>query len=118
MLKAKHKDTEFGVGDQIRVIQKIDEGGKTRTQTFEGMVIGIKGRGAGKTFTVRRIGTAQIGIEKIYPLSSPTLEKIEVLRRGLPGVRRAKLYYTRGKSRKEIEKIFTRATKRIKTKTS
>ena len=64
-LKAKHKETEFGVGDVIRVTQKIKEDGKSRTQAFEGICIGIKGRGNGKSFMVRREGAQKIGIEKI-----------------------------------------------------
>lgn len=123
-LQTKHKETIFGVGDQVRVIQKVfeereskkGEGKKARTQVFEGIVIGIKGRGVGKTFTVRRIGAQQVGIEKIFPLESPLVEKVEVVKKGLRGARRAKLYYIRGKSRKEIEKIYSRAAKREETK--
>ncbi len=110
-LKAKHNNIEFGVGDTIRVIQSLKEGGKTRSKAFEGMVIGIKGREENKTFTDRRIGVAKIGIERIFPLFSPSIEKIEVVRTGVRGVRRAKLYYTRDKPRREIEKIYSRATK-------
>jgi large subunit ribosomal protein L19 len=115
-IKAVHKGTKFGVGDRVRVIQKVVEQDKERKQAFEGMVIGIKGRGEGKTFTVRRIGVQQIGIEKIFPLNTPTIEKIEVLRRGVRGVRRAKLFYTRDQSKKEIEKIYSRAARRIQAK--
>lgn len=118
-LKVKHNDDiEFGVGDTIRVVTKIKEGDKARQQAFEGLVIGIKGRGNSKTFTVRRIGVQQIGIERIFPLASPSIEKIEIVRKGLRGVRRAKLYYTRFKSKREIEQIYTRASKREKTKAS
>ena len=115
-LTAIHGDTTFGVGDRVKVVQKIKESGKTRSQTFEGQVLGIKGREQNKSFTVRRIGVGQIGIERIYPLSSPTIEKVEVVKRGGRGVRRAKLYYTREKSRKEIEKIYSRASSREETK--
>lgn len=115
-LFASHKETQFGVGDRIRVIQKIKEGERTRSYSFEGMVLGIKGRDVNRSFTVRRIGAGQIGIERIYPLASPTIEKIEVLRRGKEGVRHAKLYYSRDKSKKEIEKIFSRAARKIKAK--
>lgn len=115
-LTAKHKDTEFGVGDQVRVVQIIKEGDKTRKHAFEGMVIKIKGREENKSFTVRRIGVAQIGIEKIYPLESPTIEEIEVVRQGTRGVKRAKLYYIRDKPRREIEKIYSRAKKRKERK--
>lgn len=111
-LIATHNDTSFGVGDRVKVIQKIKEGEKTRLQSFEGMVIAIRGRQENKTFTVRRIGEAQIGIEKIFPVSTPTIERVEVVKKGLPGVRRAKLYYTRDKSRKEVEKIYSRANRK------
>jgi len=108
----KHKDTEFGVGDTVKVYQHIYEGGKKRTKIFEGIVIKIKGREINKSFTVRRIGIQRIGIEKIYPLSSPTLEKIEVVRKGKKGVRRAKLYYIREQSKKEVESIYSRAKRK------
>ena len=117
-LKAKHKEIEFGVGDRIKVISKIKEGEKTRQQAFEGLVIGIKGRGENRSFTVRRIGVQQIGIERIFPLSSPSIENIEVVKKGLRGVRRAKLYYTREKARKEIEEIYSRAAKKEEDKAS
>lgn len=117
-LKISHNETEFGIGDIVRITQKIKEGGKERTQAFEGMVIRIKGRGDGKSFTVRRIGTQQIGIERIFPIKAPIIEKIEVIKKGTRGVRRAKLYYTRDKSRKEIERIYSRAKKREEAKVS
>lgn len=111
-LSAVHNETSFGIGDRVRVVQRIKEGDKTRLQSFEGMVIAMRGRQENKTFTVRRIGEAQVGIERIFPLLTPTIEKIEVVKKGLPGVRRAKLYYTRDKSRKEVEKIYSRANRR------
>ncbi len=117
-LRAKHHDVEFGVGDTIQVTQNLKEGDKTRSQVFEGMVISIKGRGENKTFTVRRIGVGKIGIERIFPLSTPSIEKIKVIRSGSRGVRRAKLYYTRTKSSREIEKIYSRAARLEKKKTS
>jgi large subunit ribosomal protein L19 len=115
-IKTKHQDTEFGVGDRIKVIQKIKEGSKEHSQTFEGMVVGIKGRGPNQSFTVRRIGVQQIGIERIFPLALPNIEVVEVVRKGTRGVRRAKLYYTRGKSKKEIDRIYSRAAKKEKAK--
>jgi len=115
-IQQKLGETEFGIGDVVRVHQKIIEGvdKKTRTQVFEGTVIAFKNRDAGKTFTVRRIGAQKIGIEQIFPLNSPLIEKIEVSREGKKGSRRAKLYYIRDKSKKEIESIYTRATRRDK----
>lgn len=115
-LNAIHKEVEFGVGDTIRVFQKIKEGEKFRLQTFEGMVIGIKGHGEGKSFTLRRIGSQGIGIERIFPLIATVIEKVEIVRKGTRGVRRAKLYYIRNKSKKEIEKIYSRAHKRTLAK--
>lgn len=114
-LKTLHNETEFGVGDRIRVHQKIKEGEKERSQIFEGMVIALKNRKEGKTITLRRIGVGNIGIERIFPLTSPLLEKIEVVKRGTPGVRHAKLYFTREKSPKEIAEIYARAQFREET---
>jgi len=118
-IKIKHNNTEFGVGDQIRVIQTIKEGDKSRLQAFEGIVIKIKGREEMKTFTVRRIGAQQIGIERIFPINSPIIKEVEIVKKGGKGVRRAKLYYIREKSRKEIDTIYSRTskktTKKVKT---
>jgi len=120
-LTAKHKEVGFGIGDKIRLTQKITEGEKTRSSIFEGVVIALKGIGLDKMITLRKTGVQNIGIERIYPLSSPTIEKIEVIKKGTAGVRHAKLYYIRGKSPKEIEKIYSRALRKNqlpKTKTS
>jgi len=96
---------EIRPGDTVRVSQKIREGEKEKIQTFEGIVIARKhGKEAGATITVRR-EIAGIGVERIFPLHSPTIEKIEILKRG--EVRRAKLYYLRkakGKRAKLKEK--------------
>jgi large subunit ribosomal protein L19 len=113
-LKVTHKEVEFGVGDKVRVIQKIkDADGKFRESFFEGMVLGIKGRAPGKTFTVRKIAEGNIGVERIYPLELPSLERIVVVKRGIEGVRRAKLYFTREKSPTEIEMIYKKAAKNV-----
>lgn len=111
-LRIKHNEVEFGVGDRIKVFQRIKEGEKTRVAFFEGMVLGIKGELDRKTFTVRRVGEAGIGIERIFPISLPTIEKIEVIKKGTRGVKQAKLYYTREKSTKEIDKIYSRSNRR------
>ena len=76
----------------MRVYQKIKEGAKTRIQMFEGVVISRQGTGVRETFTVRRISYG-IGVERMFPVHSPRIEKIDVLRKGI--VRRAKLYYLR-----------------------
>lgn len=89
-------------GDVVKVHQKIQEKGKTRIQIFEGTVLARKhGTEAGATITVRRVANGY-GVEKIYPLYSPLIDKIEVTRRAK--VRRAKLYYVREKAQKELSK--------------
>lgn len=88
---------EFRAGDTVAVHYKIKEGDRERIQIFEGVVIAKKGGGVRATFTVRKISYG-IGVERIFPLHSPLIEKIEVKRLGK--VRRAKLYYLRGLSRK------------------
>jgi large subunit ribosomal protein L19 len=114
-LKITLKDVEFGVGDRVRVVQKIKEEDKSREAIFEGMVIGIRGRDPGKTFVVRRVGEGGIGIERIFPVNLPSIDKIIVVKRGIEGVKRAKLYYTRNKAPTEVEMIFKRAAIRIKS---
>ncbi len=114
-LKIKIKETEFGVGDRIRVIQKIKEADKSRESIFEGMVISIKGRNPGKTFLVRRVGEANVGIERIFPVNLPSIDKITVIKKGTEGIKRSKLYFTRKKSPTEIEMIFKKAGSRIKS---
>ncbi|MBP5651448.1 MAG: 50S ribosomal protein L19 [Clostridia bacterium] len=96
---------EFAVGDTVKVYAKIVEGTRERIQVFEGVVIARKNSSVRETFTVRRISFG-VGVEKTFPVHSPRIEKIEVVRRGK--VRRAKLYYLRklsGKSAKIQEKI-------------
>jgi len=89
-------------GDTVRVFQKIQEKGKTRLQAFEGLVLARKhGKEAGATFTVRRIASG-VGVEKIFPLYSPMIDKIEVVKRSK--VRQAKLYHIREKAAKEIRR--------------
>ncbi|MCS7236209.1 MAG: 50S ribosomal protein L19 [Armatimonadota bacterium] len=89
---------EFGPGDTVRVHFKVVEGGRERVQAFEGVVVARRGGGLRETVTVRRISHG-VGVERIFPLHSPRLERIEVVRRGR--VRRAKLYYLREKVGKE-----------------
>jgi large subunit ribosomal protein L19 len=82
----------FRPGDTVRVHAVISEGGKERIQVFEGTVIARQGAGSSETFTVRRVSSG-VGVERLFPLHSPRVDRIEVLRRGR--VRRAKLYYLR-----------------------
>jgi large subunit ribosomal protein L19 len=84
--------SNFGPGDTVKVSFRVKEGERERAQVFQGVVIGKKGGGVGATFTVRRV-THSIGVERVFPLYSPLLESVEVVRYGL--VRRAKLYYLR-----------------------
>jgi len=84
--------SEFRSGDTVRVNVKIREGDKSRIQVFEGVVIAIKRNGLSSTFTVRKVSVGY-GVERIFPLYSPTIQTIEVVKRGR--VRRAKLYYLR-----------------------
>ena len=83
----------FRAGDTVRVPVQVKERDKVRTQDFEGVVIAISGKGIGRTFTVRKIAAHRVGVERIFPLHSPVLGPIKVVRRGR--VRRAKLYYLR-----------------------
>jgi large subunit ribosomal protein L19 len=83
----------FRAGDTVKVHVKVIEGNRTRIQIFEGIVIARKGAGIGETFTVRKISFGT-GVERTFPLHSPTIDKIEIERKG--HVRRAKLYYLRG----------------------
>ncbi|ACV22072.1 50S ribosomal protein L19 [Slackia heliotrinireducens] len=86
--------TDFNVGDTVKVHYRIVEGKNERIQVFQGVVISKKGESSRKTFTVRKISFG-IGVERVFPLYSPKIDKIEVVRQG--SVRRAKLYYLRNK---------------------
>ncbi len=103
-LVSKKDLPEFGAGDTITVYTEIKEGEKTRTQFFKGVVIQRRGSGATETFTIRKMSGA-VGVERIFPLNMPTLQKIEVNQRGK--VRRARIFYFRdltGKKAKIREK--------------
>jgi large subunit ribosomal protein L19 len=87
--------TQFGVGDEIKIMVKIPEGDKIRLHPFEGTVIAKKGLGLNQIFTVRKISFGE-GIERVFPINSPSIEKIEVVQKAIKS-HRAKLYYLRGK---------------------
>jgi large subunit ribosomal protein L19 len=97
---------KFNVGDHIRIHVRVVEGDKERIQPFEGDVISIRGGGLSKTFTVRKISSG-VGVERIFPINSPKIAKIELLKEG--DVRRAKLYYLRNLSGKAA-KIKSKTT--------
>ncbi len=89
--------TSFNIGDTVRVMYKVKEGDKERIQAYEGVVIGRRGTSIKESFTVRRISFG-IGVERTFPINSPRIDKIIVVRKGK--VRRAKIYYIRGLSGK------------------
>ena len=93
-LSKKRKIPEFGPGDTVRVNVKVVEGERTRVQAYEGVCIGRAGGGINENFTVRKISYGE-GVERVFPVHSPLIDSIEVVRRGR--VRRAKLYYLRGR---------------------
>jgi large subunit ribosomal protein L19 len=104
-VEKKHIKTEtlkFEIGDTVDVHFKIKEENKMRVQLFSGIVIGKKGKGLGKTFTVRRISYGE-GVERVFPLYSPRIEKVTIKKKGK--VRRAKLYYLREKTGKKATKV-------------
>jgi len=102
----ERKNLAIKPGDTVRVWQKIQEKGKTRLQAFEGLVLARKhGTEAGATFTVRKV-IDSVGVEKIFPLYTPMIDKIDLLRRSK--VRRAKLYFVREKAAKEIRRQMRR----------
>jgi len=101
---------EFGPGDTVRVMVKVVEGERTRTQAYEGVVIARSNRGVNSNFTVRKLSYGE-GVERVFPLHSPNVAEIIVVRRGK--VRRAKLYYLRGrtgKSARIAEKLGMKPT--------
>jgi len=103
---AGRKELGIRPGDTVRVYQKIDDKGKTRIQVFEGVVLARKhGDEPGATFTVRKVSSG-IGVEKIYPLYSPLIDKIEIVKRSK--VRRSKLYFIREKVAREIKRQMRR----------
>ena len=95
--KVERTIPEFRAGDTVRVGVKVKEGNRERVQNFEGVVIARSNRGMGSNFTVRKISFGE-GVERVFPLYSPIIDDITVVRRGI--VRRAKLYYLRGRTGK------------------
>lgn len=104
MISGQFKDTNIHIGDRLAVSSQVVEGTKTRTQIFEGILISLRGRGVNKTFTVRRISPGGIGVERTWPLNSRTIVKIDVKKKA-GNVRRAKLYYLRGRTGKAAVRV-------------
>ena len=111
-LAAKKTIPAFRAGDTLRVGVKVIEGERTRTQNYEGVCIARSNKGMGSNFTVRKMSFGE-GVERVFPLYSPNVESIEVVRRGV--VRRAKLYYLRGLTGKKA-RIAERRDPRTTTK--
>lgn len=112
----KSEVPEFAPGDTLRVQVKVKEGQRERLQAFEGVCIGRSGGGINESFTVRKISFGE-GVERVFPIYSPLVDSIEVVRRGK--VRRAKLYYLRGrqgKSARIAEKVDTKRLAEAKAK--
>ncbi|MCA3272965.1 MAG: 50S ribosomal protein L19 [Roseomonas sp.] len=108
-LSAARTTPEFGPGDTVRVMVKVVEGERIRTQAYEGVVIARSNKGVQSNFTVRKLSYGE-GVERVFPLYSPNVAEIQVVRRGK--VRRAKLYYLRGrtgKSARIAEKLGVKA---------
>lgn len=104
----ERKNLGIKTGDTVRVMVKIEEKGKTRLQAFEGLVLAVKHGGeAGGTFTVRKVASG-VGVEKIFPLYSPVIDKIEIVKRAR--VRRSKLYLLRDKVAREMKRVLRRST--------
>ncbi len=106
--KEERKNLDFKAGDTVRVWSKIQEKGKTRLQAFEGLVLSRKhGKEAGASFTVRKVASG-VGVERIFPLYSPNIGKIEILKKAK--TRKNKLYYIRTKAVKEVRKRLKSVT--------
>tara|TARA_B100001057_G_C22718549_1_gene898745 strand:+ start:692 stop:1075 length:384 start_codon:yes stop_codon:yes gene_type:complete len=108
---AQREIPEFGPGDTLRIDVKVVEGTRERVQAFEGVCIGRKNDGIGSSFTVRKMSYGE-GVERVFPLYSPKIQEINVVRRGR--VRRAKLYYLRGRTGKAA-RIAEKVTNRTKS---
>ena len=108
---AQREVPEFGPGDTLKIDVKVVEGTRERVQAFEGVCIGRKNDGIGSSFTVRKMSYGE-GVERVFPLYSPKIQSIHVLRRGR--VRRAKLYYLRGRTGKAA-RIAEKVTNRTKS---
>ncbi len=103
MISAKYGETNLHIGDTVKVHSKVIEGNKSRIQVYEGILIRLQGRDVNKTFTVRKIGAAGVGVERTWPLDSNSIVKIEVKKSG--NVRRSKLFYLRDLTGKSATRV-------------
>ena len=94
------KEQNIKVGDTVKISYKFKEGEKEKSQLFQGMVISARGKDVNKSFTVRKVTKDKIGVERIFPVISPFIEKIEVVKTGK--IRRGKIYFVRGLSDKDL----------------
>ena len=104
MVTANVKNTDIHIGDTIRVKTTVVEGGKTRIQSFEGILIALHGRDVNKTMTVRRIGARGVGVERIWPIDAKSIVEVEVAKTAKK-VRRSKLYYLRNLTGKAATQV-------------
>ncbi|MEO6054130.1 MAG: 50S ribosomal protein L19 [Chthoniobacterales bacterium] len=111
----KKEDHPFNVGDSVKVHTRVIEGDKERIQIFAGIVIGHKGRGLNESFTVRRVAYGE-GVERVFPIHSPRISKVEVERKGK--VRRAKLYYLRNRKGKSATTVKEKSDRTVAAKSA
>ena len=104
MISGQIKETDIHIGDTLRVHSQVVEGGKTRVQIYEGILIRLRGREENQTFTVRKIGAGGIGVERTWPVNGRSLVKVEVKKRA-GNVRRSKLYYLRERTGREAVRV-------------
>ena len=113
-IEAIRKLPAFGPGDTLKVSVKVKEGERSRTQVYEGVCIGRSGAGINENFTVRKLSYGE-GVERVFPIISPLVEGVEVVRRGR--VRRAKLYYLRGRTGKAARILERKDPRKVVAKT-
>jgi large subunit ribosomal protein L19 len=97
-----HNETKFFVGDTVKVNYKIKEKDKERIQAFDGIILAIKGEGENKNFTVQKVASADVRVERIFPINSPWIDSIKKLRGPKSKIRRSKLYYLRDPKARKI----------------
>lgn len=104
MISGSIKETDVHIGDSLRIHSQVVESGKTRIQIYEGILISLRGRGVSATFTVRKIGAGQIGVERTWPVDGKSIIKVDVKKK-TSGVRRSKLYYLRDRIGKQAVRV-------------